>query len=165
MTYKTIINIQIDKFTSVIVIAIHFVTPIQRDRTRYDWFSIWKSYLSLLFLVIIVGICAKAAHRINRYCLKRVSDVTFSKNNGSNGLNLKTMEMRCRPSLVLTFRPVKIHKWCQKWALCAMINRKSDTIPVSRTIFFRDKFSIWPLVAILNFDVWARQNARNDTRK
>ena len=43
--------------------------------------------------MIIVEICAKAAHRINRYCLKRVSDVTFSKNNGSDGLNLKTMEM------------------------------------------------------------------------
>ena len=94
LTYKTIINMQIDKFTtSVIVIAIHFVTPIEKDRTRYDWFSIWKSYLSLLFLVIIVEICAKAEHRINRYCLKRVSDVTFSMNNGSNGLNLKTMEM------------------------------------------------------------------------
>ena len=94
LTCKTIINIHIDKSTtSVIVIAIHFVTPIQRDRTRYDWFSIWKSYLSLLFLAIIVERCAKAAHRINKYYLKRVSDVTFSKNNGSNGLNLKTMEM------------------------------------------------------------------------
>ena len=94
LTYKTIINIQIDKFTtSVIVIAIHFVTPIEKDRTRYDWFSIWKSYLSLLFLVIIVEICANAEPKINRYCLKRVSDVTFSKNIGSNGLNMKTMEM------------------------------------------------------------------------
>ena len=94
LTYKTIINIQINKFTtSVIVIAIHFVTPIEKDRTRYYWFSIWKSYLSLLFLVIVVEICAKSAHRINRYCLKRVSGVTFSKNNGSNGLNMKTMEM------------------------------------------------------------------------
>ena len=44
-------------------------------------------------------------------------------------------------------------------------NRKSDILPVSRTIFFGVKFSIWPLVAILNFDVWARQNRRNDTRK
>ena len=69
------------------------MTPIQRDRTRYDWLSIWKSYLSLLFLVIIVEIYAKAANRRNRYCLKRVSDVTFSKDNRSNGLNLKTMEM------------------------------------------------------------------------
>ena len=43
--------------------------------------------------MIIVKICAKAPYRINRYCLKRVSDVTFSKNNGSDGLNLKTMEM------------------------------------------------------------------------
>ena len=43
--------------------------------------------------MIIVEICAKAPYRINRYCLKRVSDVTFSKNNGSDGLNLKTMEM------------------------------------------------------------------------
>ena len=48
----------------------------------YLYFSWWSK-----------GICAKAAHRINRYCLKRVSDVTFSRNNGSNGLNLKTMEM------------------------------------------------------------------------
>ena len=94
MTYKTIINIQIDKSTtSVIVITIHFLTPIEKDRTRYGWFSIWKIYLSLLFLVIILEICAKAAHRINRYCLKRISDVTFSKNNGSNGLNMKTMKM------------------------------------------------------------------------
>ena len=29
----------------------------------------------------------------HRYCLKRFSDMTFSKNNGSDGLNLKTMEM------------------------------------------------------------------------
>ena len=42
--------------------------------------------------MIIVEICAKAAHRIYRYCLKWVSDVTFSKNNGLNALNLKTME-------------------------------------------------------------------------
>ena len=68
-------------------------------------------------------------------------------------------------SLVLTFRPVKIHKWCKKWALCAMINRKSDIIPVSRTISFGVKFSIWPLVAISKFDVWTLQNTRNDTRK
>ena len=72
---------------------------------------------------------------------------------------------RWRPCLVLIFRPVKIQKWCQKWALYAIINRKSDIIPVSRTIFFGVKFSIWPFVAILNFDVWARQNTRNDTRK
>ena len=37
-----------------------------------------------------------------------------------------------------------------------MINRKSDIVPVSRTII---KISIWPLVAILDFDVWARQNS------
>ena len=55
-----------------------------------------------------------------------------SENNGND---------RWRPSWVLTFRPVKIHKWCQKWALCAIINSKSDIIPVSRTIFFGVKFS------------------------
>ena len=54
MAYKTIINLQIKPTISVIAIAIHFVTPIQKDRTRYDSFSIWKDYLSLLFLVIIV---------------------------------------------------------------------------------------------------------------
>ena len=50
-----------------------------------------------------------------------------SENNGNE---------RWRPSLVLTFRLVKLHKWCRKWALCAMINKKSDITPVSRTIFF-----------------------------
>ena len=79
-----------------------------------------------------------------------------SENNGND---------RWRPSLVLTFRPIKIHKWCQKWSLCAIINRKSDIIPVSSTFFFGVKFSMWLLVAILYFDVWARQNTRNDTRK
>ena len=34
-----------------------------------------------------------------------------------------------------------------------MIYRKSYIITVSRTIFFGVKFSIWPLVAFLNFDI------------
>ena len=46
-----------------------------------------------VFLVIRVEICTKAPYRINRYCLKRVYDVTFSMNNGSDDLNLKTREM------------------------------------------------------------------------
>ena len=66
LAYKTIINIQIKPTISVIAIAIHFVKPIQRNQTRYDWFSIWKSYLPLLLFVIIVEICAKAPYRINR---------------------------------------------------------------------------------------------------
>ena len=49
LAYKTIINLQIKPTISVIAIAIHFVTPIQKDRTRYDWFSIWKCYLYLDF--------------------------------------------------------------------------------------------------------------------
>ena len=60
-------------------------------------------------MVIIVEICAKAPYRINRYCLKRVSDVTFSKNNGSNGLNLKTMEMTEGDHL--EFRHSDFSKW------------------------------------------------------
>ena len=43
--------------------------------------------------MILVEICAKAPYRINRYCLKQVYDVKFSKNNGSDDLNLKTREM------------------------------------------------------------------------
>ena len=54
---------------------------------------LFQKVIYLHFLVIIVEICAKAPYRINRYCLKRFSDVTFSKNNESGGLNLKTMEM------------------------------------------------------------------------
>ena len=51
-------------------------------------------------------------------------------------------------------------KWFQKWALWETFDRKSGITPVSRTIFLSITFSIWPPVAILNLDVWARQNTR-----
>ena len=144
------------------------MTPIQRDRTRYDWFFIWKSYLSLLFLVIIVEMCAKAPYRINRYCLKRVSGVTFSKNNGSDGLNLKTVNNgngRWRPYWISTFRLVKIQNDFRN-GLC--VKHLIGKVVLHRFLgpfYFWSTFSIWPPVAILNLDVWDHQNTRNDTRK
>ena len=125
-----------------------------------------KSYLSLLLLVIIVEICAKAPHRINRYCLKRFSDVAFSKNNGLDGSNLKTMEMTEGDHLEFRHSHLSKYKMISEMgsALCETFDRKSGITPVSMTIFFWSTFSVWPPAAILNSDVWARQNTRNDTR-
>ena len=43
--------------------------------------------------MILVEICEKVPYRSNRYCLKRVYDAKFSKNNGWDDLNLKTREL------------------------------------------------------------------------
>ena len=72
---------------------------------------------------------------------------------------------RGRPSWISTFGLVKIQKWFQKSALCETFDRKSGITPVSMTVFFWSTFSIWTPAAILNLDVWARQNTINDTRK
>ena len=142
------------------------MTPIQGGRTRNDWFHIWKSYLSLLFLVIIVEIYAKAPYRINRYYLKWISDVTISKNNGSDGLNLKTIEMAEGDHLEFLHSDFGQNtKWFQKWALCESFDRKSGVTPVSRTIFFWSTFSIWPPAAILNLDVYSIVYSCADQRK
>ena len=80
-------------------------------------------------MVINMEICAKAIHRINRYCLKRISDVIFSKNNGSNGLNLKTMEMTDGDHLEVRHSDLSKYTNDARNGLCnAIINRKSDII-------------------------------------
>ena len=89
--------------------------------------------------------------------------------NGSYGLNLKTMEMTDGDHIEFRHSDSKIQntKIQNVWemALCETFDRKSGITPVSRIIFFWSTFSIWPPMAILNLDVWVRQNTINDTRK
>ena len=113
--------------------------------------------------MIIVEICAKAPYRISRYYLKWISDVTISKNNGSDGLNLKTMEMAEGDHLDF-LHSVRIQNDFRN-GLCVNHLIGKVVSGVSRTIFFWSTFLIWPPAAMLNLDVYTIVYSCVDQRK
>ena len=143
------------------------------DESKYQnsWWPPFTNSIFFCFELYNPYYLLNCTRKTRFYCLIRVSDVNFSKNNGSDDLNMKTVvgkmilhgfpwpftfELhfqygRRRPSWILMVGLVKIQKRCQKWIPHAILCRKSGITQLSMSICFQDTFPIWPPAAILDF--------------